>query len=72
MVEETGGIQSTGLQRVGHDWATKYTYMYVLYMCVDSHGRCIMATGCSLYLCVFENFISSVQSLSRVQLFVTP
>ena len=72
VVEETGGIQSTGLQRAGHDWATKYTYMYILYMCVDSRGRCIMATGCSLYLCVFENFISSVQSLSHVQLFVTP
>ena len=72
MIEETGGIQSTGLQRVGHDWATKYTYMYILYMCVDSRGRCIMATGCSLYLCVFENCISSVQSLSHVWFFATP
>ena len=25
-IEEPGGLQSTGLQRVGHDWATTLTY----------------------------------------------
>ena len=25
--EEPGGLQSMGLQRVGHDWATEHTYM---------------------------------------------
>ena len=29
--EEPGGLQSMGLQRVGHDWATKHTVSYVCY-----------------------------------------
>ena len=26
--EEPGGLQSTGLQRLGHDWATKHTALH--------------------------------------------
>ena len=28
--EEPGGLQSMGLQRVGHDWAAKQASMYLL------------------------------------------
>ena len=35
--EETGGLQSTGSQRVGHDWATWLTQQY---SCLEkSHGQ---------------------------------
>ena len=27
--EESGGLQSTGLQRVRHNWAHTYTHMYI-------------------------------------------
>ena len=30
--EEPGGLQSMGLQRVGHDWVTEYTPIYTLAM----------------------------------------
>ena len=30
-MEEPGGLQSTGLQRVGHDWATSLHFMNILY-----------------------------------------
>ena len=28
--EEPGGLQSMGLQRVPHDWATEHTYIHIL------------------------------------------
>ena len=41
--EEHGGLQSTGLQRVGHDWVTNtHTWVYSLvfvHMCVCVGGR---------------------------------
>ena len=35
--EEPGGLQSMGLQRVGHDWATKHstTYKGILIDCLQ-------------------------------------
>ena len=30
--EEPGRLQSMGLQRVGHDWATSLTHLYMLYI----------------------------------------
>ena len=32
--EESGGLQSMGLQKVRHNWATKYTHYYFLVWCV--------------------------------------
>ena len=32
--EEPGGLQSTGSQRVGHDWATFTSLLHFKYMCV--------------------------------------
>ena len=61
--EEPGGLQSMGLQRVGHDWATNNTYTVDLQRCVSF--RCTA----KWISCVC---ISSVQSLSRVRLFATP
>ena len=29
-MEEPGGLQSTGLQRVGHDWATSLTHSCII------------------------------------------
>ena len=45
LTEELGGIQSMGLQRIGHDWATKHSaaqqalqytskYLYVSFFCL--------------------------------------
>ena len=31
--EEPGGLQSMGLQRVGHDWAASLTYLQELVLC---------------------------------------
>ena len=40
--EESGGLQSMGLQRVGHNWATNsFTFMYMMYVCT-SVMRCNM------------------------------
>ena len=49
-IEKPSGLQSIGLQRVGHDWSD-WVHTYTFIICV---------------------WLSSVQSLSRVQLFVTP
>ena len=43
--EEPGGVQSTGLQRVGHDWVTNtrshtYTYILFIHLSVDGHLGC--------------------------------
>ena len=38
--EEPGGLQSTGSQRVGHDWATTHTHTHThthSYACVQCH-----------------------------------
>ena len=32
-MEEPGGLQSTGLQRVGHDWVTSLTSLWIAYKC---------------------------------------
>ena len=38
--EEPDGLQSMGLQRVGHDWVTEHTYVY-LYI----HTLCVLVSG---------------------------
>ena len=43
--EEPGGVQSTGLQRVGYDWVTNthshtYTYILFIHLSVDGHLGC--------------------------------
>ena len=60
--EDIGGLQSMGFQWVRHDWATKNTYSnYISNNFIYSQ----------LYLKKSRQF-SSVQSLSRVQIFATP
>ena len=54
-------LQSTGSQRVGHDWVTTYACAHVVY-CLK---LCCHLLGASFQF-------SSVQSLSRVWLFATP
>ena len=35
--EKPGGLQSMGLQRVGHNWGTKYIHTYILITFLNSH-----------------------------------
>ena len=59
-----------GSQRVGHDWATElnWTYFNLNDFLTLEIKDC---SGFALHL-VFSELLSSVQSLSRVRLFVTP
>ena len=53
--EEPGGLQSIGLQRVGHHWVTKYsTCMYVC-VCV-----CVCAVTSILYIYIYIYIYTSV------------
>ena len=68
-MEEPGGLQSMGSQRVGHDWATSLSFFHFL----SAHG------DQGLYLFHKRQSESQltlekvkVKSLSHVQLFVTP
>ena len=61
--EEPGGLQSMGLQRVGHDWAT-FTFNSVLFWYTSVHT--------SYYTYIFIHIVTVVQLLSRVWFFVTP
>ena len=58
-IEEPGGLQTLGLQRVGHNWASLLHWPTT----IDSHYI--------LLRWEIPAQFSSVQSLSRVQLFVT-
>ena len=68
--EEPHGLSSMRLHRVGHDWsdlaAAAVAYIYV---CVNTYV-CIHI--CASIFFRFFSLISSVQSLSRVRLFVMP
>ena len=59
--EEPGRLQAMGLQRVGHDWATS---LQLHFNYVQSYHRS--------WESLHRKLFSSVQSLSHVQLFVTP
>ena len=59
-IEEPGGLQSMGLQRVEHDWITK-TFKIISILIMYS---------CILYVPIM--YLHSVQLLSRVRLFATP
>ena len=39
-MEEPGGLQSTGSQRVGHDWATSLTLFFFLAGGEGEEGGC--------------------------------
>ena len=54
--EEPGGLQSTGSQRVGHDWATSLTHS--LRRWVKEHLAMIYVKECSAYVfhCEFYSF----------------
>ena len=60
--EEPGGLQSTGLQRVTHDWAHTHTSLFECFLMF------LILLFC--YNTMFSA-ISSVQSLSHVRLFAT-
>ena len=86
--EKPGELQSTGPQRVRHGWATNTLYITWLTNNNDSSGDKLHVTStwpprtllpCSLCttFCIYFlrglfSSVSSVQSLSRVRLFVTP
>jgi len=46
--EEPGGIQSVGLQRVGHDWITEHTFIYV---CMAVLGHWVFTAARALSRC---------------------
>ena len=63
--EEPGGLQSTGLQRVGHDWATSLSFLYV---------KCILIAVYHQLICTKPtmNFPRSTQSHLKWQLALPP
>jgi len=68
--KEFSGLQSTGLQRIGHNWVTytcTYTEYWVEFLVLYSRSLLIIYF---IYSNVY--MFSSVQSLSPVWLFVTP
>ena len=69
--EEPDGLQPVGSQRVGHNLATKQQKQqnYIVAWCMDFPVAIMMYDA---YPCSLSVQFSSVQSLSRVRLFVTP
>ena len=83
--EDPGGLQSMGVKRVGHNWVTNISFFfsYIIYndyivswSSFSPEYFYIWTTNIiwALFaLLVYFNYgLSSVQSLSRVQLFATP
>ena len=65
--EETGKLQSRGLQRVDYDWATKHTAHKNGYQELSGRG-----INWEIETDIYTSVSQSLQSLSRVQLFATP
>ena len=78
--EEPGGLQSMGLQRVGHNWARMHTHwIWIIkipnipskYLNIKAL-RCTLFLECMPRLAIYILQFSSIQLLSRVRLFATP
>ena len=67
--KEPGGLQSMGSQRVGHDWATNTYYSFLN---VSTRKCKVTYVAGTLFLQDGTVLAIVVQSLSPVQLFVTP
>ena len=64
--EEPGGLQSMGSHRVGHDWATKHTYVYTTFH-VSVHPSMdtwVTSTSCG----IFSHTVKSVAINMGVQI----
>ena len=79
--EEPGRLQSTGSQRVRHNWATSISLFTITSYCIIHNISLVVKWLCGLknhglvtqLLGHFSSVqFSSVQTLSRVQLFATP
>ena len=57
--EEPGGLQSTGLQRVGHDWATSRHFNLLESQCYYFQSTVLLTLFLSFTFC-FANFFISV------------
>ena len=55
--EEPGGLQSMGLQRVGHDWATKHTHIWCPWGCLSDKRHILHGNAAVWYMLIISNII---------------